>query len=194
VKKFLSSADGRKEALEPDEKLATRATPASATVKQSKRKTGRAPKLTVGVGRIIIVAIASGNFPSVAAGLGGVSVDTLDKWLKRGDTGVQPYADFADAYRKAELEDESAHVATWRTAAPGDWRAAKEYLAKRYPERWSEHAGRLAVLGPESYDGSERRGISIILHLGDLPQRQEIQAVSEDVARKIEDSAPGTRI
>ncbi|MGA8641337.1 hypothetical protein [Candidatus Binatus sp.] len=162
-------------------------------MKQPKRKTGRTPKLTVGVGRIIIAAIAAGNFPSVAAGLGGVGVETLEKWLERGDTGVQPYADFADAYRKAELEDESAHVAIWRTAAPGDWRAAKEYLGKRYPERWSDHAGRLAVLGPGDYGSDQRGGISIILHLGpDL--RPAIPVVDENVARVIEDREPGTRI
>ena len=126
------------------------------------------------VGRTIVGAIAAGNFPSVACRLAGVNLLTLERWLERGDKGEQPYADFAQALRKAEDEDHAAMVAIWKNAAPEDWRAAKEYLAKRYPEQWSDHAARLAVLGPEDYGGVVVGvGLNIVLMLGgeeDLPE------------------------
>src|ERR1019366_6148350 len=171
MKKFLSSADGRREALEAEDRVATPA--AAPVVKKNKggRPKGSGTKLTVEVGRAIVAAIAAGNFPSVAARLAGVSIGTLERWLERGDKGEQPYADFAQALRKAEDEDHAAMVAIWKKAAPEDWRAAKEYLAKRYPEQWSDHAARLAVLGPEG-DGGDNIGVGLHITL-DLRDRPE---------------------
>ena len=112
MKNFLSSADGRKEPLERDERLTSRRVEPVGTPKRkkSKRRTGRTPKLTVGVGRTIVAAIEAGNFPSVAAQLAGTDLVTLENWLKRGDRGDQLYADFAEAFRRAEAEGESGRL------------------------------------------------------------------------------------
>jgi len=169
---------------------------------ERKRKTGRTPELTVEVGRAIVGAIAAGNFPAVACGLAEVSIVTLERWLKRGDRGKQPYADFAKAYRQAELEGESAMVEIWKNAAPGDWRGAKEFLAKRHPERWSDHAARVAVLGREGTRFAIG-GFQVIIHAFDekkweeqVRQRRlmEIPAVSVDDAIEIESTTPSTKV
>jgi hypothetical protein len=93
--------------------------------------------------------------------------------------------------RKAEDEDHAAMVAIWKKAAPEDWRAAKEYLAKRYPEQWSDHAARLAVLGPEG-DGGDNIGVGlhITLDLRDRPEwyaKAEVTLPIDHNSREIED-------
>src|SRR5208337_4285053 len=76
-------------------------------------------------------------------------------------------------------------------AAPQEWRAAKELLAKRYPERWSDHAARVAVLGPEDH-GSAVTAFAITIHLGEppggwYPQPVDRTAESARAAREIAD-------
>ena len=131
-----------------------------------KRRRGQRVELTVEIGRTIVSAIAAGNFPSVACRLAGVGLATLDGWLKKGEQGKQPFEDFATAYRHAELEGESAMVEDWKNAGKGDWRANSAFLAKRHPERWSDHAARVAVLGHEA-DGPPAALFQINIHLGE---------------------------
>lgn len=46
------------------------------------------------------------------------------------------YVEFLAAVEKAEIEAEIRMATQWSLAAAKDWRAAKEFLARRYPERW----------------------------------------------------------
>jgi len=136
----------------------------------------------VEVGRAIVAAVTAGNFPSVACRQVGVSYSTLEKWLARAERGEQPYKDFAVAYERAELECESNLVEIWKSAAPDDWRAAKEFLAKRHPERWSNSAERAAVFGTdESGDGHLGSAFQINIHLtreeGGLPTTGSSRAI-----------------
>jgi hypothetical protein len=71
----------------------------------------------------------------------------------------QPYADFAAALEQAELDCESALVKKWHDAAPDDWRAARDLLARRFPDRWGR-----AV---EEMPPQQGAGFSITLHLGE---------------------------
>lgn len=54
---------------------------------------------------------------------------------------------FFRAIEVAEANGEMAAVATWAMAARNDWRAAKEFLARRHPARWSERQA-LELSGP----------------------------------------------
>ena len=171
MKKVLSSADGRHEPLEAEEKFPSRAQAAAVpVVKKNKggRPKGSGIKLTPETQRTILGAVRAGNFLTVASNLAGIDPDTLAGWIKKGEKGVEPYASFVKEFRRAEIEGEVTLVALWKRAAPEDWRAAKELLAKRYPERWSDHAARLAVLGPEG-DGQAGVEFRIEIHLGGPP-------------------------
>jgi len=139
--------------------------------KRSGRRRERGTQLTVEVSRAIVASIAAGNFPSVACRLAQISDGTLDRWLKRGGKDEQPYANFPAAYHRAELESESKLVEIWKNAAPEDWRAAKEFLARRYPERWSDHAARVAVLGDEGRMADF--GFVINIHLDPVAEELE---------------------
>ena len=126
----------------------------SSTAVALKRNRGGRPrgsgiKLTPAVSDRICASISAGNFMTVACKLAGIDIDTLERWLKQGRAGREPYVAFAKKFDTAELECEAVLVKIWKDAAPQDWRGAKEFLAKRFPDRWSDHASRLAVLGPD---------------------------------------------
>ena len=110
-------------------------------------------------------SVSRGLFLTQAARLAGVSTDTIARWKKKGAEGIEPFRTFFERLEEAELRGEEALLRIWRDAAPADWRAAREMLAKRFPERWSDHAGRLAVLGRDG-DGTNRGPIfNIHIHL-----------------------------
>jgi len=194
VKKFLRSVEGRHEPLEAEEKFPSRAQAATApAVKKNKggRPKGSGLKLTPETQRTILGAVRAGSFLTVACTLAGIDPDTMARWIKKGEKGIEPYAAFVKEFRRAEIEGEVTLVALWKKAAPEDWRAAKELLAKRYPERWSDHAARLAVLGPE---GNGQAGVEfrIEINLGEppsgwVPKPIDRTAESARAAREIAD-------
>jgi hypothetical protein len=74
------------------------------------------------------------------------------------------YAQFAERVEAANLEAERRITEQWVAAMPGDWRAARDFLERRFPTRWrrpetrvergTEHGG---YRPPDDYLGEERR-------------------------------------
>ena len=48
--------------------------------------------------------------------------------------------EFLEAVAQAEAEAEVRMIAQWQAHIPRDWRAARDFLARRYPERWRVRA------------------------------------------------------
>jgi hypothetical protein len=127
----------------------------SADEPQERRRGRRGPELTTELGRAIVERVAvGGNFKIVAARLEGVGPSTLRDWLERAEREEQPYLDFAIALQQAEDEHEADCVAR-RNAALSDPHVLDRYMAKRFPERWSEAAARFAVFGPAGAGAGE---------------------------------------
>jgi hypothetical protein len=103
--------------------------------------------------------------------MAGVSAKRLKEWLDRAEAGEQPYTDFAEALERADLECEAALVEKWRGAAPEDWRAGKEFLARRFPERWGAQTDDVMI----GFGGVG--GLTINLNLN-VFKREEPEAVS----------------
>jgi hypothetical protein len=59
-------------------------------------------------------------------------------------------------------------VETWKKAAPEDWRAAKEFLARRYPERWSDRPA------PEGL-ANGMQAFQINIHIGEYAEDEDEQ-------------------
>jgi hypothetical protein len=133
-------------------------------VQKRKRTAGRTPELTVEIGRIIVEAIAAGNFPSTSARIAGISPGTLTKWLERGEKGEQPYADFHEAFIRAEGKCESEAIQKLRNS--DDWRGPEKFLSKRFRDSgWGDRdvLGQGGVMQAFSINinvGSEREGPS----------------------------------
>ena len=110
-------------------------------------------KFTEETKNVILGAVRAGNHFSTAAAIAGVSYACFHRWKKLGEIpedepGYRPeYHDFYLALQKAEADCEQKQVKVWVTAAKEDWKAAAQFLANRYPERWSPHR-KVEISGP----------------------------------------------
>lgn len=101
---------------------------------------GNPGKLTPAVQQKIVDALRAGNYYSAAARYAGVTYSRMFAWMRKGEQ--QPdsmYGDFRRAVLEAEAAAEVAVVAQWRQSIPQNWAAARDFLARRYPERWAAH-------------------------------------------------------
>lgn len=101
----------------------------------------------------IVEYVEQGNYLKVAAGACGVSEATLHRWLAAGADAARReaageqlddldtrYRDFREEVTQAEYRAEALVVASWQaqaTGVEGDWRAGRDLVARRAPERWA---------------------------------------------------------
>jgi len=97
----------------------------------------RPTKFTLSTQTRIIEAIAGGNYYEAACASAGVDYATFRRWMQRGQKAKDgPYREFCDAILKAEAEAEVRIVAQWQQQIPENWPAARDFLARRFPDRW----------------------------------------------------------
>jgi len=116
---------------------------------RKRRRPGQPLKLTPAVQETICNAIRMGNYLVTATRAAGVSIDSLQRWRRLGEEGRQPFADFLAAVEQAETECEQTLVKIMYDAAPQDYRAARDMLTRRFPERWSQNFDRFDRPGVE---------------------------------------------
>ena len=99
---------------------------------------GRPTKFTADVQERIIDAIRKGNYFEAACASAGVNYVTFRLWMVKGrDEGEGDYFDFFEQVNSANADAEVEIVTQWKEQVPEDWRAAKDFLARRYPKRWA---------------------------------------------------------
>lgn len=98
---------------------------------------GRPTKLTPETQAVIIEALENGNYAETAATLGGISHDTFYTWIRKGEDGVEPYAAFADATKRASAKAEAASLASVR-AQSDSWQASAWFLERRFPAKYAK--------------------------------------------------------
>lgn len=99
---------------------------------------GRPTKLTPEVQDVIVETIKDGNYYQPACAKAGIHYQTFLNWMKWGEEqGEGIYFDFFEKVQWAEAEAEAKMVADWKAQVPQDWRAARDFLARRHPERWA---------------------------------------------------------
>lgn len=82
----------------------------------------------------ILNHVGSGSKLVDAARDAGVAAGTVRLWIKHGEAGKKPYAEFVTKLRIAEAMPRNAAMRAWNDAIHRDWRAAKafiEYLDKQ---------------------------------------------------------------
>lgn len=88
----------------------------------------------------IIEAIRRGNYYEPACNAAGVEYETFRLWMRRGENeGKGEYFGFFVEVQRAEAEAEIEVVQIWKDHMPNNWQAARDFLARRNPERWSNH-------------------------------------------------------
>lgn len=109
---------------------------------------GRTPKLTPAVQDLIIEVLEVGLPDYMAFGRAGISKGSFYGWLDRGkkakeakpvDEREERYINFLDEVTRARERAEPDLAIEWIKIAKEqrDWRAYRDYLARRFPERWS---------------------------------------------------------
>lgn len=104
----------------------------------------RPTSLTPEVQATIVKYIKAGNYRSTAAAAAGVHRNRLAEWEKRGETGEEPYAEFAVALQAAEAQCEIDLLAEIRSARPGVpgvtgadlWTKTAWIMERRFASRW----------------------------------------------------------
>lgn len=97
----------------------------------------RPTKLTPKVAEQICQAIRAGNYYEAAVAFAGVEYRTFRYWMERGEkasSGI--FFQFFQDVRKAEADAEVRIVAQWQQQIPENWQAARDFLARRHPDRW----------------------------------------------------------
>ncbi len=100
-------------------------------------KVGRPTKFTPQTKKKLLDAIRMGNYREPSCAFAGISVSTFYAWLDKGKRQKKgQFVEFLEAVEHAEAEAEVRMVAQWQAHIPRDWRAARDFLARRYPGRW----------------------------------------------------------
>jgi hypothetical protein len=131
---------------------------------------GRPTKLTPEVQGRIVQAVAAGNYYEAAAAYGGITYVTLTFWMNRGEAEAKrleesahakpkereaPFLAFFNAIQEAEAKAEVRVVAQWQAQIPENWQAARDFLSRRYPERW----------GRERHEVTGKNGDDILIRV-----------------------------
>ena len=132
----------------------------------SKRRVGRPSKLTPEVKKRLIDAIKAGNYYEPACKFAGIDYSTFRKWMQKGEQAKSgQYFEFFEEVTRAEAEAEARMVAQWQSQIPQEWRAARDFLARRYPERWAQK---------DKID---------LEHSGEVVQRHDTVRITEQLAK-----------
>jgi transposase len=146
---------------------------------------GRNTKLTEDVQNELARLIGAGVYMRQACEYVGLSEQTIYNWMARGSTEIlrleanpkskplakeAPYVEFFKKIKKAENASEVRAVIHWQEEIKGDWRAAKDFLARRFPDRWSP---RLEVTGA---DGAP---VQVNMNVDVVTLEQKVLAVLE---------------
>jgi hypothetical protein len=136
--------------------------------------TGRVgrPSKIFGVATVdrIVAAIATGCTYEAASASGPISVRTFYGWMAQAERGHimgvydSPYAEFAARVEAASLEAERRITELWVATIPADWRAARDFLERRFPQRWRRPVTRSVEAiqegGYQAHSGSASRTCS----------------------------------
>lgn len=90
----------------------------------------------------IVASLKRGAYQVHAANAAGVSMTSLQRWVKLGREGVEPYVQFAIDVDRARAEDALRNQAVISAAAvgkiPGDWKAAAWNLERKFPKLYGK--------------------------------------------------------
>jgi len=108
-------------------------------------------KLSDKIRKRVCDSIRAGNYPQTAARSAGIHLASHYRWLRKGKEesesltagndpveSADPYLKYYLHIERAKAESEQHAVKTWTDKLPEDWRAARDFLARRFPDRWGK--------------------------------------------------------
>ena len=121
-----------------------------ANVAQTEAKVGRPSKFGPGVIEELERNISAGLPYYVACNLSGIAYSTYRNWMVAAESeDADPeLVEFLERIMRAETRAEARLADQWLSKTADDWRASRDYLARRWPERWASR-DRMGVTGPQ---------------------------------------------
>lgn len=86
----------------------------------------------------ILALLRQGNYYEPACKAVGINYATFRDWMLAGQHGDPKFAQFYEDVLQAEAEAETNTLALWADHMPKDYKAARDFLARRHPSRWAE--------------------------------------------------------
>lgn len=83
--------------------------------------------------------VMAGNYYIAACKAVGISNGTFRRWMQLGQASLDDsdiYRQFFLRVNEADAYAETHAVMSWRNQFSRDYRASRDFLARRYPERW----------------------------------------------------------
>ena len=133
-------------------------------------------KLTPELIEKLIPSIEAGNYIETVCQAHGICKATYYGWIKKGEkrkSGI--YLDFLNAVRLAEARAEQRLIEEWREKLKESPTNYKDFLERRYPERW----GKKDIV---KHQGDNENPITYTVKFVDGhpdPDHREIREVSE---------------
>jgi hypothetical protein len=104
-----------------------------------RKKIGRPTKLNPATEKRLLEALRDGATYKAACAHAGIDYKTFRSWILRGEEKKSgKFRRFLEAVEKAEHEAEMKCIKAWVSKIDEDWRAAKEFLERRFPEEWGK--------------------------------------------------------
>jgi len=99
----------------------------------------------------LVECIRQGAYYETACRCVGIGYRTFRTWMTKGEgESAGQYGQFRQAIKQAEAEAEIRLVELWQQQAITNWQAARDFLERRYPERWGrKDRAALEVSGPD---------------------------------------------
>lgn len=105
---------------------------------------GRFPSLHTDPDKVdlFLQVIREGNYFETACAVAGLAKNTVYTWLKRAETGQEPYLSFQDAFKRAEAggERDLLGCVTRAGREPHNWTAAMTAMERRWPDKWGRRS------------------------------------------------------
>jgi transposase len=102
------------------------------------RGPGAPCKLTDEVHKQIVAHLRIGAYVETAAAAAGIVKSTFYDWLRRGETGEEPFASFSADVARVTAEVEIELLCEVRTGDKDRWRSAMTLLERKFPKRWGQ--------------------------------------------------------
>jgi hypothetical protein len=90
----------------------------------------------------IINYIRNGNTYECACACARISYSTFASWIRQGKQDLEDglldskFLKFMKDIEQAEMEAEQEAVQAWRSFIPVSWQAARDFLARKNPDKW----------------------------------------------------------
>lgn len=109
-------------------------------------RSNNAPSLAISTSKLneqlletFVRLVMAGNYHVAACRAVGISNATYRRWMELGSASYDDsniYRQFFLRVQEADAYAETHAVMSWRNQFSRDYRASRDFLARRYPERW----------------------------------------------------------